>query len=219
MGPVAEGTVFGHRGVLPQEGPALFLVTTQAIIIEGYLVQGGLAQAPVRVMAVVTGSFTLGNRVAGGQVQLRTHLRVAVQAHLLRLIVVQGEVALLVGVVAVIAGQVLLLVLTAGPQQLISFFMATLAACSACFDIGHPLRAKAHVGWVSPPAAIVGLAGPMASGTGGAAATLQATMGGLEHRVDRGVGIICVAVKAAWLFLFLRLLRRQTASDQKGTAQ
>jgi hypothetical protein len=47
---------------------------------------------------------------------LRTHLRVAIQANVFRSFVVQREVALLVGFVAVVAAYVFLLVLTAGPQ-------------------------------------------------------------------------------------------------------
>jgi hypothetical protein len=93
---VTQGAVFRHWGVLPQKRAAFLLVTAETVVIECNLVQVRVTQPTVGIVAIGAGGHTLGDGVARGQAQLRAYLLVAVEAELIRLPVVQGEIPLLV---------------------------------------------------------------------------------------------------------------------------
>ena len=62
---VAEAAILCHRRVLPEERSALLLVTLEAIVVDRGLVQAGVSEAAMGIVAVAAGGFTLGNGVAG----------------------------------------------------------------------------------------------------------------------------------------------------------
>ena len=70
----------------------------------------------------------------------------AIEAHRIGASLVQGEIPGLVRVVAAVAAQVFLLVLAAGPQQLVAFLVAALAAGAADFRVRGPLGTEADIG-------------------------------------------------------------------------
>ena len=124
---VAQGAIFGNRWVLPEERPTLVGVAAEAVVVEGDLPQQRLARAPVGVMAIGTIRLTLGDGVARGQLKLRLHLGMAVQADFLGILLAEDHILALVGVVATVAAQVFLMVLTADPQQLVTRVVAAQA--------------------------------------------------------------------------------------------
>lgn len=193
---MTQRTVLGHRRMLPKERPAKLLVTIEAVIVEGHLAQGAVAETAVGIVAVAAGGFALRDGMSGRQLQLRANRRMTAQALPLGGAMVEGEVAPAVGIVAAVAGNVFLLVRTASPQQLVAPLVATQALIVALCRLGGPAWAEAHVGRYPRASAVVFLTGAVAGGTGGRAAAVERTVNSIEYGVGSGGGIV-VAVEAA----------------------
>ena len=131
VGAVAEAAVLGRRRVLPQERSALFLVALLAAVIDGGLVQAGVPEAAMGIVAVAAGGLALGYGMAGGQQQFRLYPRVASEAGLLRP-GGQCRVLLPVAVVATVAGHAFALVFTTGPVQGAAAAVAAETAAGSC---------------------------------------------------------------------------------------
>ena len=114
VGSVTQCAVLRHRWMFPQEGTAFFLVAAETIVIQRDLVQGGITQATMRIVAVNAVGFALGDWVARGQLQFGAYLCVTVQAQFLRVGFSPGDILLLVGAMAVVTCQVFLLVSAVG---------------------------------------------------------------------------------------------------------
>ena len=113
---VAVAAILDDRLVFPQVGPALLLVALVAVVVQGGRGQHRFGAGAVGVVAIVTAGAALGDGVARGQFQFCAHAAVAIQALGLRRAGIQRQVIGLVGIVAVGAGKVFLLVGTTGPE-------------------------------------------------------------------------------------------------------
>ena len=127
---------------------------------------------------------------------------------------IQGDILLLVRVVAVVTTQIFLLVLAAHPQHLVIFFVAAQAAAVAGVRIRFPLGTKADIGGIAPAAPVVGFTWAVTGGTGCGTAAVDITVNGLEYRVYAGTVLVLVAVEAGRL-----VLRGQLAAHHEGGAK
>ena len=196
MWPVTQGAIFSRRGVLPQERTSFIRVAAEAVVVERHLFKGRITQAAVGVVAVGATGFALRDGMPRGQVQLRAHLGMAVQAYILRLHIAQNEVFLLVGIVAAVASQVLLLVRAANPGGMFAGVVAGLATGTAYLWIRWPLGSEADIGGVRGGFFLVEGAHTVAGGTALAAASGERSVHGAGYRVDSVVFVVAIQALA-----------------------
>jgi hypothetical protein len=201
VGSVTQGAVLRRWRVFPQKGTALVLVAAETIVVEGGLVKGRVAQTSVRVMAVPAGGFALGYGVARGQLQFGANLGMAVKAKLLRFLVVQCNIAHLMGAVTVVTAEVVLLVGAACPEQLVPDVVTALATGVACLGIGRPAGAETDIrgGFFAP--AVVRLTGAVTGSAAGGTTACHLAVCCIENGVHWGACFRRVAVQASRLIL------------------
>lgn len=146
-----------------------------------------MPDSTVWVVAIHTGSFALSYGVARGQVKFRAHARVTICANFVRFLFPQHQILLLMGVVAAVAGEILLLVLAAHPQHLVVIVMAGLATGVAYGGFRRPLRAETDIRGVTGSPLFVIRAGAVTGYAAVVAATCQRTVGGIGNGVNRGI--------------------------------
>ncbi len=159
---MAVGAILGDRLVLPKEWSAQFLVAAQAVVIDRDLVQVCAGAGAMGVVAIRAGGLAFQNRVSRWQAHLRLHPLVAVQAHVHAHLAIASGVALLMGIMAAVAGQSLDFVLAARPHQVLAAFVAAQAGAAALLRGTEPAGSEAGIRCRSRRALGVVLTGPVA---------------------------------------------------------
>lgn len=144
MGRVADRALFLNRRVLPQERPALLIVTGQARVIDGRTAQHRLRERSMRIMTIRTGHAAFQHGMVrrfqrGGALVRMTREADRRLGRLYKYGILNG-----VGLVTVRACNIRCLVQAALPMGRRAAFMATGASRVAGFDRGSTFPRKDH---------------------------------------------------------------------------
>ena len=159
-------------------------------------------------MAIRTTGFAFFNGVPGWHTQLCLQWGVAIDTDFNLVAIVQHRIAIGVGFVAVITGDIFIVMGATLPHHSLIALMATQALLVTGVDMGRVTGAKADQGWVFSGLGAVFIAIAMALNAGVIAAAHRGTVGGLPDTVQALVDGVVMAAGTAFFFGLAGLLRR-----------
>jgi hypothetical protein len=158
-------------------------------------------------MAIRTTGFAFLNGVPGWHPQLCLQWGVAIDTDFNLVAVVQHRIAIGVGFVAVITGDIFIVMGATLPHHPLIALMATQALAVTGVDMGWVTGAKTDQGWVFSGLGAVFHAIAMALNAGVIAAAHRGTVGGLPDTVQALVDGVVMAAGTALFFGRAGLLR------------
>ena len=196
MGGMTQAAVFSGGRMLKQIGPALFRVALVTGVVQRRFYQGELGARAMAVVTVATGCATFFDRMTRRQIGLGALAGVTLIAGICLGALVQYRVVLNMHLVAAGAGQIFIIVHTAGPQYLFSAAVTVGAAGDLFLGSGWPPRAITDARGYFERFAAVTIAVTMTTDTTAITALTDAPMTGLQDGVDRMIGTGGVTTKA-----------------------
>ena len=151
-------------------------------------------------MAIRAAGFSFLDGVSGWHTQLRLHGGVAIDTDFNLVTIVQHRVAIGVSLVAVVTGDIFIVMGTTLPHYSFISLVATQTLAVTGIDMGRVTGAKTYLGWVFSGLGAVFIAIAMALNTGVIAAAHRGTMGGLPDAVQALVDCVVMATGAALFF-------------------